>query len=483
MPFLKISLRILTAIAVLIIFSSQLFASRKTAVVIPLFSGDSSSDAASAESVRRIQNSFVEFARYTPLSEATISRFPLKNYSENGMFDRKRYMSDLKADLLVSVTVVPRGGRYKATIDIISNEGISKSISVESRLLTVVAHLVDREMTEFQKNAPLVCVVQSKLADSGIIDEGESAGLEPERKYQVRGRGDITVIETSRSNSRISMNDSIKVGDMITLDLFPDTAAKIKNLNGSIEREVFSRYAAENTVLSGVPFPEKRFVESIVIINPFANLILPGFGSYLSTSYMGFKNPEPSYAGIAAAFAMETYQLGYVPYKTKWNGNFFPWINDSDKSPETVRYHKFLWGTLPLTWSVAFCDQLAYQYQRTSTLPPLFENRNQTAFILSVIIPGGGLFYKGYRLAGWSFYLTEFSLAGYYMSHKGDAGARYALYGAGIVKGIECLSAVLLPPSYRVFSEGIGEQGTFLSLGQENEKDGMRWSLAVSYGW
>jgi hypothetical protein len=465
----------------MMIFSTELFASRKSAVVIPLFSGDSSSDAASGESVRRIKNSFLEYARYSALPDSTVSRFPLKNYSENGMFDRKRYLNDTKADILISVTVVPRGGKYKATIDIINKDETARSISVESRLLPVVAHLVEREITEYQKNAPLVCTVQSKLVDSFVIDEGESAGLEPRKKYTVRGKGEIAVIETNRTASRIAMNNAIKVGDTIIVDLFPDTDAKIKNLNNTIEREVLSRFAAENSVQSGVPFPEKRFVESLVIINPFANLIIPGYGSFLSTSYMGFKSPEPSYAGIGTAFVMEAYQLGYVPYKTKWNGNFFPWINDSNKSPETVRYQKFLWGTLPLTWSVAFCDQLSYQYQRSSTLPPLFENRNSTAFILSVIIPGGGLFYKGYRLAGWSFYLTEFTLAGYYMSHKGDTAARYALYGAGIIKGVEFLSAVLLPPAYRVFSEGTGEQGAFLSLGQENEKDGMRWSLGVSY--
>ena len=69
---------------------------------------------------------------------------------------------------------------------------------------------------------------------------------------------------------------------------------------------------------------------------------------------------------------------------------------------------------------MAFLDQLAHQFKTNNVLPPFFMNRNETALVLSLLIPGGGMFYKGHRLPGWGFYLSEMFLAGFCVYTKDD---------------------------------------------------------------
>jgi hypothetical protein len=86
-----------------------------------------------------------------------------------------------------------------------------------------------------------------------------------------------------------------------------------------------------------------------------------------------------------------------------------------------------------------------------SVLPPLFEDRNYMAGFLSAVVPGGGMFYKGYRHYGWGFYLTELGLASYGVKNRGHKNGKYALIALGAVKGLEILTSIIIDPSYRYF--------------------------------
>jgi hypothetical protein len=138
---------------------------------------------------------------------------------------------------------------------------------------------------------------------------------------------------------------------------------------------------------------------------------------------------------------------------TRFQGNFYPWVRDSDKPARVQNLQIFLWSTIPLTFSAGYFDQLAYQFHRTEYLPPFFLYRDNMAAFLSAVVPGGGLFYKGYRLPGWGYFFTEMSLAGYavYNWDRGNRG-RYALSAAGIIKLLEIVNAYLIPSSYRFFN-------------------------------
>ncbi len=77
--------------------------------------------------------------------------------------------------------------------------------------------------------------------------------------------------------------------------------------------------------------------------------------------------------------------------------NFFPWKEDSDKTEKMQNLQTFLWFSLPVTFSVAYMDQLAHQFAVTEHVPPFFNDRDNAAAIFSLFLPGGGLYYKGYR--------------------------------------------------------------------------------------
>jgi len=125
---------------------------------------------------------------------------------------------------------------------------------------------------------------------------------------------------------------------------------------------------------------------------------------------------------------------------------------DSDKTRKINNLQIFCWATVPLTVSVAFLDQLAHQFTINSVLPPFFMKRNETALALSIFIPGGGMFYKGHRLPGWSFYLSEMFLAGFCVYTKDDR--KKVMWGGialGGVKLIEFITVYFCPPSFSFF--------------------------------
>jgi hypothetical protein len=150
---------------------------------------------------------------------------------------------------------------------------------------------------------------------------------------------------------------------------------------------------------------------------------------------------------------------------TGFKTNFFPWVKDSDKTSEMQRLHIFLWASLPLTYSASFYNQLAWQYHSKDLLPPLFIDSDNTAAVISLFVPGGGLFYKGQRGAGFAFYAAEMSLLGYGIYTGESEKRRAAFIGLAAVKVIDIAAAYFVPPGYRVFRDEISGSAPSFSMG------------------
>jgi hypothetical protein len=144
---------------------------------------------------------------------------------------------------------------------------------------------------------------------------------------------------------------------------------------------------------------------------------------------MGFKNTEPSYPGMAATALLTVGHFAAIPVMTRFEANALPWKQDSDKSDSQLYLQRFLWASVPLTFTAGYWDQLAVQYNRARVLPPMFEERNAAAGFFSLLFPGGGLFYKGRRVEGWTYYASEMALAAYASYNWQTEKGKWALPG------------------------------------------------------
>jgi hypothetical protein len=108
---------------------------------------------------------------------------------------------------------------------------------------------------------------------------------------------------------------------------------------------------------------------------------------------------------------------------------------------------------------VAYLDQLAYQMKRHRYLPPFFENRNLAALGISAVIPGGGLFYKGHRMLGWGFYITEMGLLGAGLYRLYDPDGKYIFIALGALKAAELITAFFVPTGYPFFNRELARTG------------------------
>ena len=202
------------------------------------------------------------------------------------------------------------------------------------------------------------------------------------------------------------------------------------------------------------PAPEKRLFVSTALINSGASLCVPGYGSFLAVSSMGFENPKPALSGIAAGFFAEMMQLAAVPASSgehHWR-SLVPWTDGGGRTRAEKRLQICLWSTIPCTWAATYFDQLAVQYEHARVLPPGFENADASAAVWSAIIPGGGLFYKGYRSSGWGFYAAEMAAASVAAHYGWSDGGRRALCVLGAVKCAEIAIAWFVRPSYAFYS-------------------------------
>ncbi|MGL4369570.1 MAG: hypothetical protein ACRCUT_07850, partial [Spirochaetota bacterium] len=301
------------------------------------------------------------------------------------------------------------------------------------------------------KDMPLKAKIVSRT-DNGeyIIDAGQWHGIKEDGSLKTDA-GRIRILQSGRFQSLVSCNAELK-GDVIVVYLDQRIDRIIQDLNERISAGIIRKQGIEYVKLNGDPHPEKRLIAATLIINPGASLAVPGYGAYLSTYYMGFNAPKPAWDGMTAGIAAELFQIMAVPVMTEFEGNFFPWIDDADKNRHDRSLHRFLWYTIPATFAVTYFDQLTYQYQQHKMLPPCFRSADAMAAASSFFIPGGGLFYKGYRLPGWGYYAAEMGLLSWSVYHWNSRSGRYGAAAFCAVKALDILSAWCVEPGYDFYN-------------------------------
>lgn len=360
----------------------------------------------------------------------------------------------LKADLLVSVSFTT-GARINFAdlrVRAINPEfrAMEKNVRIRSRILQNIPFKLAREIAVLHKGFPVKARVLGRTGDGLlVINAGEWNGLAPGRV--ATSRGTIYIRQSGMFHSLISA-DGVREADILDISVHPDSEKFIQGIDDKLERNAIRIYGLSSTLLKNQD-DEGRFVTGTCAINMGGNLCLGGYGAFLSTHYLGFQNPSPATGGIIASTAAYAAQLALVPAISGFKANFFPWERDSDKPARLQDLHVFLWCSIPLTFSAGYFDQLAYQFNQTEHLPPFFLYRDNMAAFLSLAVPGGGLFYKGHRIAGWSYYFSEMGLAGYAV-YNWDNGAkgRYALGALGIIKALEIVNAYFMPSAFRFFN-------------------------------
>ena len=360
----------------------------------------------------------------------------------------------LKSDILVTITFTTGARINFADLRVRAinpaYRALEKNTRVRSRILQNLPLKLAREIAALHSGMPVRARITGRTDDGLlVINAGEWNGLSTGRHSTMMGSVEITRV--GMFNSLVRAGDA-RPGDTMVFPIRPDDARVTDDIDRKLEKNAVRTYGVGSTLLRNQD-DENRFVTGTCIINPGGSLCLGGYGTFLSTHHMGFQNPTPATGGMIASSGAYVTQLVLPLAMTRFRSNFFPWVSDSDK-PEKVRnLQVFLWCTIPLTFSAGYFDQLAYQYLQTEHLPPFFLYRDNMATLLSFIVPGGGLFYKGHRLAGWSYYFSEMGLAGYsvYNWNNGSRG-KYALGVLGIIKAIEMLNAYLMPSAFRFFN-------------------------------
>jgi hypothetical protein len=454
----SIFIKIFLAILLFIMLPSHfVFAQMEIApkgVAVFAFSGNNTADSAlTADSEEYIKKIFMDCGRFLPAGtreiEAAFSRAAKAGADEKNIYNKAAEIMDL--DIYVLVSVSQLGSIIYSKIEIVSlkekYKNLGKSISLRSRLKLNMPLKIGREIALLHKNIPVSANIVKDYGDNiYLIDAGEWQGIRDKYVYKTQGF-EIQTIQTGRYESIVKISTAKKAGDIITINIFPDTDKILDEIEEDISRNTVSLYG-----LDPQNNPEKRLLEGICVVNMGGNLCLPGYGAFLSTGYIGIKDPKPDMTGVAVSASAIALQLLLPELMTGFKANFLPWKQDSDKTDRMYDLQRFLWATLPLTYSVAFFDQLASQFAAKEILPPFFTDKDNAAAMFSLLIPGGGLFFKGYRFTGWSFYFSEMMTAGYGIYNFDKKSGKNSLYALCAIKLIDVIYAYMAAPSFSFYN-------------------------------
>ena len=349
----------------------------------------------------------------------------------------------------LTLVIIPLGNEYKS---------LGREIRLKTRIAANLPALVAREIAYLHTGIPLKADIVERKGPLLTINAGQWHGLSV-REYHLRGGVILNVLRTGRYESMCSIKPERKDAS-ITVDIFPDVKPVVASIDEEIDADTYRRYAIDELIPGSDP--QQRFAESMCVINPGANLCMPGYGSYLATGYLGFQNPRYDVTGIAVSASTVMLHILTPVFATGFRGNFLPWIQDADKNDHVYRTGIYLWGTLPMAFSAGFLDSLAVQYAASEKLPPFFRDRDTAAAVLSLMVPGGGLFYKGHRPWGWFYYFTEIPLGAAGCWIGSGKGAVVAFSLLGFVKVVDMVHAYIAKPGYPFFTRELerGEENT-----------------------
>lgn len=363
----------------------------------------------------------------------------------------RKAASTAGAELFCILDLSVENGLLRLSINLEPVDALYSSVKFNKIIYSrIPANLADKcamEIALHVSSEKLKCMVIEKSDEIIKINAGQWHGLSSGRYNTSAGYADVLL--AGRFSSSIKGLDAAP-GDIIEIEIYPDTVKFIEKLKRGIDENT-ARFYGTDASLNKRRGSAKESIIGTCVINQGASFCLPGYGSFLSVEYMGIDKGEPDMFGVFATGAITTLHLTLPSMMNDFDINFFPWIMDDDKERRDQRLQYFLWGTLPLTFSVSFYNQLAYQYHRKSLLPPLFEDHDLTAAAVSMFIPGGGLFYKGHRFEGWCFYLSEMSLAGYAVYQWDNTSGKAAAGGVLLLKAVEVAVSYAVDPSYSVY--------------------------------
>lgn len=460
--FLISSFIVVSTVAV----AAEMWVKESTAVFI-FYRGSSQLDVISMRSAERISGTFYRLGRFMPADPRSLKRVHERGLtiSDDGeaVDIYRRAAEALGLEFYVVVDTVFDGIKFISTATIIKlsdNVRIpSGRIQVESRLPANIPPKFAAEIAGLHKNIPVDAAIDCS-DESCLLYAGQWHGLTPGIFSSSRGVLEITA--TDRFFSRTAPLDEDSERDDISIKTYPDCDNIISGSFSEIEANTINRYKMRDDA-SGTA--EQKFVESLCVINPGAGLCLPVYGSFLSLEYAGLPDREPSMSGLVLGAVFFTSQIMAVPVATSFDGNFFPWNRDSDKSDSLADLHVYLWAAIPLTFSAVYLDQLASRLKKVEKLPPFFEDRDTTAAVMSFFIPGGGFFYKGRRELGWMAFISETGLAGLAVYNRNE-GEKFKWSVAGLIalKGISTGVSWFIDPGYDVFTRETGQAETEFSF-------------------
>ncbi|HQO00632.1 MAG TPA: hypothetical protein PLI62_00070 [Spirochaetota bacterium] len=439
----------------------------KSVAVFTMPHNDPAILALSREAAEYVERTFDRMGRFLPAEhhrvQWALTQARTGQAAESAVSDAARL---LNTDLYVVISV-SRSPRFSYAVMEIrgqKHQALRKTWRIRSRIARNIPLKLGREIALFHRGIGLSADIIRRY-DNGqfLLNAGQWHGLRAGKTYQT-GNTTVTILQTGRFISLAETASRTADINHINFGNSPDAEGGAAVIDVALERTTIANYGLGTTLLKHEN-AEHRYIEGLCIINPGGNLCLPGYGAFLATEYLRFQNARPDVPGIAVSVSAFLVHLALPSAATGFKCNFFPWERDSDKSEAMQRLHIFLWGTIPFNFSVAYMDQLAHLFHTTEHLPPFFENRNTMAGFMSFIIPGGGMFYKGHRFAGWCYYFSELSLGGYsvYNWENGNRG-KIALGALGLIKLIDILNSVLIGPSYSFFTAETERDASSVSL-------------------
>lgn len=420
------------------------------------------------DAARALSKIFNRLGRFLPLEQNEIDaaqkKFAGNTTTEGALRD---FAAASGVDIYISLSFGQSGKVNYADMKIRAMRDewkhIEKSRRVQSKIPKNIPALLSKEIALVHKTIPIAAKVL-EIPEKGFarISAGEWNGISA--GAYTTDKGTIHVVQTAKYQS-IVKSVHLQKDELLKLHVYPKISAITTELDEIILHNTIKTYAIAEKQLKN-DNDELRCLSATCVINPGGSACLGGYGAFLSTYYLGFQNPAPAIDGIVISSLVYATQLFAIPAWSMFQSNFFPWVRDSDKTERQQHLHVFLWATIPLTFSAAFFDQLAYQCHRSEVLPPYFLYCDNTAALLSAIIPGGGLFYKGYRHTGWAYFLSQMALGSYCAYHWDDGNNRkYSLMGFAAIKALEILHAYFARPSYLFFTSEIAAGKTEMILG------------------
>lgn len=429
-------------------------------VIFPSYTGNSLYDEILRVSESAIINTCSAAGRLVPVEYNYKKAAIEKSEGENRESLYRNTALYLKADVYAVLTAYDEMGDYVLKLSIIpvnnKYEGLRYEKIFRSRIPENLSLKAAWAFADILKKRTLLSDVLKVFNDgSALISSGQWHGLEA--GVYSTDSGDITIKNVSRYRS-VAYGRDFKPGDVFEIKQLPDLEKHMRKIDYRIKVNTVKLYGSDE-ILEKRSGGVREGIKGTCVINQGANFCLPGYGSFLSVEYMGIEKSEPDYTGVFITASLTAAHLGLVPFLTDFKVNFFPWIEDGERTDQMERLNYFMWGTLPLTFTASFYNQLAYNYNLRNMLPPVFADHDTSAAVVSIFVPGGGMFYKGYRWSGWGIYLGEMSLAGYAV-YTEDKRERNMLLGSlAFIKCAEIALSYFISPSYAFYNREVSSAG------------------------